>query len=48
MVPESSETKNRGVSVEHRGVYVECWDVIIYENPKSGNKPKTRKRKIVR
>ena len=27
MVPENSETKNRGVSVEHRGVCVEYWDV---------------------
>ena len=35
------ETKNRGVSVERRGVYVECWDVI------SLWKPKTRKQKIV-
>ena len=32
MVPENSETKNRGMSVKHRGVCVcvcvECWDVI--------------------
>ena len=26
--PGNSETKNRGVGVEHRGVCVECWDVI--------------------
>ena len=26
--PGNSETKDRGASVEHRGVYVECWNVI--------------------
>ena len=46
--PGNSETKNRGVGVEHRGVCV--WNVgmwSIYENPKLGNKPETRKQKIV-
>ena len=33
--PGNSETKNRGVSVEHRGVCVECWDVINLCKPKT-------------
>ena len=51
--PGNSETKNRGVSVEHRGVCVECWHVInlwkpkTRQNPKLGSKPETRKQKIV-
>ena len=41
IVPKKTETKNRGVSVERRGVCVEYWDVINLW------KPKTRKQKIV-
>ena len=33
--PGNSETKNRGVSVEHRGVCVECSDVINLWKPKT-------------
>ena len=33
--PGNSETKNRGVGVEHRGVCVECWDVINLWKPKT-------------
>ena len=33
--PENSETKNRGVSVEHRGVCMECLDVINILKPKT-------------
>ena len=33
--PGNSETKNRGVGVEHRGVCVECWDVINLQKPKT-------------
>ena len=43
---QNTETKNRGVSVEHRDVCV--WNVrmlSIYENPKLDNKHKTRKQK---
>ena len=32
---QNSETKNRGVSVEHRGMCVECSDVINLWNPKT-------------
>ena len=35
MVPENSETKNRGVSVKHRGMCVKCWDVINLWKPKT-------------
>ena len=45
--PGNSETKNLGVGVEHRGVCV--WNLgmlLIYENSKLDNKPKTRKQKI--
>ena len=38
LVPGNSETKNRGLDVEHRRVCMECWDVINLW------KPKTRKR----
>ena len=31
--PGNSETKNRGVGVEHRGDFVECWDVINLWKP---------------
>ena len=33
--PGNQETKNRGVGVEHRGVCVECWDVVNLEIPKT-------------
>ena len=33
--PGNSETKNRGVGVEHRGACVECWDVINLRKPKT-------------
>ena len=33
--PGNSETKNRRVGVEHRGVCVECWDVINLWKPKT-------------
>ena len=39
---QHSETKNRGVGIEHRGV---CG--MFVTNPKLENKPKTPKRKIV-
>ena len=32
---QNSESKNRGVSVEHRGVCVECSDVINLWKPKT-------------
>ena len=32
---QNTETKNRGVRVEHRGVYVECSDVINLWKPKT-------------
>ena len=35
MVSENSETKNRGVSVEHCGVCVECSDVTNLWKPKT-------------
>ena len=41
--PGNSETKNRRVGVEHRGVCVECWDVINLWKPKTRNKHKPRK-----
>ena len=46
MKTQNSETKNRGMSVEHRGVCVCVWHVgmwSIYKNSKLENKPKTRK-----
>ena len=33
--PGNLETKNRGVGVEHRVVYVECWNVINLWKPKA-------------
>ena len=42
--PGISETKSRGVGVEHRGVCMRNVGMrSIYENLKLGNKPKTRK-----
>ena len=43
--PQNAKTKNRRVSVEHRGVCVCVWNVgmwSIYVNPKLDNKHKTR------
>ena len=41
--PGNSATNNRRVGVEHRGVCVECWDVINLWKPKTRNKHKPRK-----